>query len=180
MDGVKQQTSRRCRSCDVLRPLEDFRRVRRGEASRRSNCNDCHKRREVGRQRAVRQKRIGCELQKRCTAIAGANDPKRLVQMAEGLLELCGGWDGLAKTWAATIKAAKSKKRYGRVYQMLRATWHLQLEADRLRLAYLNEMPDDKAFIEIVCRRPEAAALVLQRLGWTVQPTGIEEPPSIT
>ena len=169
--ATRPQT-RRCCECLEQKALSEFRRVRKGGERRRTDCYQCHNRREAKRIRHRRQKQQGAVVQKLSTQICQAppSDPTRIARIAEGLIAESGGWNKFVGIWRQTLETARRQKRFGRVYRMLNSLQKLQLASEQLQVEARETEPDDAQFHRSIRESPEAAAFVLDSLGWTTAP----------
>ncbi|MEO1998170.1 MAG: hypothetical protein ABGZ17_23245 [Planctomycetaceae bacterium] len=112
------------------------------------------------------------QIQKASAAIAQTppSDPTRIAGIAEGLIAESGGWNKFVGIWRQTLETARRQKRFGRVYRMLNSLQKLQQAGEALRIEAQKNEPDDAQFARSIRESPEAAAFVLDSLGWTMAP----------
>ena len=169
-----EEKTKRCSNCLRRQPLEEFRLAKCGSLARRSQCNQCHRLRELKRYRHNVRKHRGMQIQKASAAICQATDPERVAGIAEGLLDEFGGWERFVRVWRETFEAARKNQRHRRVFHMLASTWKLQQAADELAVESRRVEFDRVSFELSVVKSPTVAANVLTRLGWTIAPPAYE------
>jgi hypothetical protein len=162
--------SKTCCQCLQCRPLTQFRRVRKGQDARRTDCNQCHRENEEARKLRHRGKQQGMMIQKSSAAICQSNDPQRIGRIAEGLLDEFGGWDRFARVWREIFEDAQKNKRHRRVFHMLQSIWKLQQAAEELAVESRRVEINRASFELSVAKSPTVAAGVLTQLGWDVTP----------
>ena len=156
-----------CSECLQCRPLTQFRRVRKGQDTRRTDCNQCHRKNEETRKLRHRRKHQGMQIQKASAAICQTRDPRRVARIAEGLMHEFGGWKRFVHIWHETFEAAQRAKRHRRVLHMVVSLWKLQQAGEELAVESRRVEFDRVSFELSVVKSPAVAAGVLSKLGWT-------------
>ena len=171
--ATKPQT-RRCCQCLEQKALSEFRLVRKGCERRRTDCYQCHNRREAERKRHHRRKVQGFVVQKASASICQAADAKRIAAIAESLIAESGGWTKFVEVWRHTFQMAQEQRRYRRLLHMLISVSKIEQAAAALRIEDAKVALDNASFSHAIAHSQTAAANVLSELGWTTVP-----PPSV-
>lgn len=94
---------RRCESCLVQHPLEQFRRRRRGRAARMRQCRQCHNLRERLRRAGVRHRISRSRMVKAMTHLKNCTAAARVPTFCAEMVQHFGGADGFLATWKDCI-----------------------------------------------------------------------------
>jgi hypothetical protein len=94
---------RRCESCLVQYPLEQFRRRRRGEESRARQCRQCHNLRERLRRAGIRHRISRSRMAKAMTHLRHCTDATRAVTFCAEMVQHLGGAEGFVNAWKGCI-----------------------------------------------------------------------------
>jgi hypothetical protein len=161
--------SKLCGTCGVVRPLGQFRRIRKDGVRRHRECNECRRRYERRRRR----------LKKGLTALRQHQDPDKVNILAGALIRGCGGLKHLIML---TRRAFEDSKQPSFKFQALSAILHLLEIAEKLNNDQgppLERMSNtelkqklDMHLAAMIARKPDLAANFLRDQGWTVIPPG--------
>ena len=111
--NVPSSQTKICRQCGHLKPVEEFRRLRRGDDNRRhGECRDCHN----ARQRQGRMARRSTEFRKAVRDLAVSKQDRKIRAAATAVIDLAGGVGRFADLWWEEYHSAKPG---GRVRQNL-------------------------------------------------------------
>ena len=166
-------TTKRCRYCVQIRPIDLFRRVRKNGEARRNECDACNRKRVREHYRRIRDREAGHTVQKASAEICRADSTDHIMALTEALVDEFGGIDQLAAEWRRIYDEACRKGRNRRAVLMLRANMRLILLSDELNhrkyCEFLALAPEKAGLQYAVEQHPEVAAHALAELGWNVE-----------
>ena len=94
---------KRCESCLVEYPLEQFRRRYRGREDRVNQCRSCHNLRERLRRAAIRHRLSRREMAKAMTHLKNCTAASRVPALCAEMVQHLGGAEGFLDAWKACI-----------------------------------------------------------------------------
>lgn len=94
---------RRCESCLVQRPLDQFRRRHRGRDQRVNQCRHCHNELERYRRAAIRHRVSRREMAKAMTQFKKSTAAARVPAFCEEMVQHFGGADRFLDAWKACV-----------------------------------------------------------------------------
>ena len=94
---------RRCESCLLEYPLQQFRRRRRGQESRMRQCRFCHNLRERLRRAAIRHRLSRREMAKAMTHLKNCTAATRVPVFCAEMVQHLGGADAFLDVWRNCI-----------------------------------------------------------------------------
>ena len=173
-NAVASTEQARCGSCRELKPLSEFRRVRRGQQRRRPECRACHNKsvREHSRRRRYK------ELCNTLLPLARKSARAGMTEWAVGhLVAAYGGVEGFVDAWRDAIDFARQQ---GETLLPLRS-YQLVLEVlskhhERLESVEFDTMSEAelKDFIlghlaDRLCEHPSIIVAAARAQGWKVK-----------
>lgn len=94
---------RRCESCLVQYPIDQFRRRHQDREQRVNQCRLCHNQRERFRRAAIRQRLSRLEMAKAMTQLKNSTAAARVPVFCAEMLQHFGGTDRFLNAWKACI-----------------------------------------------------------------------------
>jgi hypothetical protein len=94
---------KRCESCLVEYPLEQFRRRHKRQEARVNQCRSCHNLRERLRRAAIRHRLSRRDMAKAMTRLRGYHAAARVPIFCAEMVQHMGGADGFLKAWKGCI-----------------------------------------------------------------------------
>jgi hypothetical protein len=94
---------RRCESCLVEHPLQQFRRRRSGQELRMRECRQCHNLRERLRRSAIRHRASRRQMAKAMTRLKNGTAAARVPVFCAEMVQHFGGADHFLEAWKACI-----------------------------------------------------------------------------
>lgn len=102
-NSVADCPRKRCESCLVEYPLEQFRRRRKGQESRVNQCRSCHNLRERLRRAAIRHRLSRREMAKAMTHLKNCTAATRVTVFCAEMVQHLGGAEGFLAAWKDCI-----------------------------------------------------------------------------
>jgi hypothetical protein len=177
---VTEQAERVCPKCGEWRPINKFRRRRRGSEEGRhfDECNDC--RNAYERRRRVKKRRVTFE-KFATTIIQAKRDARKIAGLIREMAFRFKGLQNLAAEWKRQIDFACERRRgVSTTLKHFAAIAHIiQVHSELLVASEQDphEMSDLELDAELaanlqdlIAQQPELAIEVARRLGWTVIP----------
>ena len=176
-----------CSQCGHTKPIEQFRYRDRGKDLRHTSCNQCFAR----YQRENRAGKRGQELRSYVTDLAtDVTDPQhfgavtRTEAVLTAMLTRFGGLERFANDWFEFLRLAIAAGKHHVVQRSIEAIIRLIELADRGKEDQeksTDDMDDEeleesmtKAVVRVIWDHPDAAVVILEELGWRLDPP--EEP----
>jgi len=102
-DSAEITAVRRCESCLLEYPLQQFRRRRRGQECRMRECRQCHNRREQLRRSAIRARSSRRQMIKAMTRLKNSTAAARVPVFCAEMVQYFGGAEAFLEAWKACI-----------------------------------------------------------------------------
>ena len=160
-----------CCSCGESKPLDQFRRRRKGEERREARCRPCFN--QYTKERRQRQR--GTEVKRFVSQLNRASSWGRIVELCEAMFRRFKGPGGVAAIWAEELQKAR-RESPARALRSLKVLVRLMGEIeDRRPPAEPLSDADAEAIIQqqlidLITKRPRIAVLAAESLGWMVIP----------